>query len=501
MILSSVVPGGYTAVEPSSTLPAVDHMSDRDLPEGWARATLGALAQRITKGSTPTSYGFEYQTSGIRFVKVENLRDGRIDHSSLRHFISDEAHQAQSRSILREGDILFSIAGTLGQTCEVHPQDLPANTNQALAIVRGTGSSLDARFLRFVLSSEIARGVVAEQARGAGMNNISLADVAAIELPLPPLAEQRRIVEKVEELLAHVNAARDSLAKIPSILKRFRQSILSSACSGRLTEDWREADNADDIPSGWVWVTPTDLAEPVPNALTIGPFGSNLKVSDYQEAGVPLVFVRDIRAEAFGGPMTRFISREKARELSSHIVRPGDLLLTKMGEPPGDTAVYPAGRPDAVITADCIKLTPRREVATGAYLRFCFRAEPARAQIIEQTMGVAQQKLSLARFRQVRLPLPPLAEQHEIVRRVEALFAVVDAIENRVAQASARADRLTQSILAKAFRGDLVPTEASLARASSRPYESAAELLARMQSEHRTRMSSAPPSHDKSLLS
>jgi type I restriction enzyme S subunit len=96
--------------------------------------------------------------------------------------------------------------------------------------------------------------------------------------------------------------------------------------------------------------------------------------SDYTDEGVPLVFVRDIRSESFGGPETRFVTPDKADELASHTVRPGDLLITKMGDPPGDTAIYPEGRPPAIITADCIKLTPHSGVVSAEYLRFTIRA-------------------------------------------------------------------------------------------------------------------------------
>ncbi len=174
------------------------------LPEGWVAERLGSLADRITKGATPTSYGFKFQKEGIRFVKVENLRNGKIDHLTLRDFISAEAHKAQARSILRAGEVLLSIAGTLGESCVVSPEDLPANTNQALAIIRGTDQVLDVRYLRLVLDSEIGRHAVDQKARGGGMNNISLADVSSFNVPVAPLEEQHRIVDKANALLTRV---------------------------------------------------------------------------------------------------------------------------------------------------------------------------------------------------------------------------------------------------------------------------------------------------------
>src|SRR6266850_3466506 len=139
-----------------------------ELPEGWERAKLSDVSQRITKGSTPTSYGYEYQDKGIAFVKVENVKNGLIAHQTIKHRISEEANLNQKRSILEAGDILFSIAGTIGTTCLVRKDDLPANTNQALAIIRGTSGVFDPLFLRYQLESEIGREQSKQLERGGG---------------------------------------------------------------------------------------------------------------------------------------------------------------------------------------------------------------------------------------------------------------------------------------------------------------------------------------------
>src|SRR5262245_44397267 len=109
------------------------------------------------------------------------------------------------------------------------------------------------------------------------------------------------------------------------------------------------------LPIGWTWVTPEAVAFDRPYALAIGPFGSNLKVSDYTNAGGALVFVRHIRAERFDSDESPFVSLGKAKQLAAHWVQGGDVLVTKMGEPPGDSALYPEHLKAAVITADCLK--------------------------------------------------------------------------------------------------------------------------------------------------
>lgn len=196
------------------------------VPIGWEVTRLGEVAHAITKGATPTTYGFAYQSEGIRFVKVENVKNGAIHHETIKQFISDEADATQSRSRLMSGDVLFSIAGTIGETCVVRSVDLPANTNQALAIIRGTETVFTADFLKLLLDSFVADAVRA-RARGGAMNNVSLGDLRELPVLIPPFAEQNRIVAKVDQLMALC----DELEKGLDRSFGFSQGVLSAIVS------------------------------------------------------------------------------------------------------------------------------------------------------------------------------------------------------------------------------------------------------------------------------
>jgi hypothetical protein len=132
-----------------------------------------------------------------------------------------------------------------------------------------------------------------------------------------------------------------------------------------------------------------------------------------------------------------------------------------MGDPPGDTAIYPVGLPDAIITADCIKLTVDSSVADPRFVGYVIESPLYRERLQEIIAGVAQQKISLARFRKFPLQLAPRDEQDEIVRRVESLFAYAHRLESHYIAARTEVEHLTPALLAKAFLGELVPQEAS----------------------------------------
>jgi type I restriction enzyme S subunit len=168
---------------------------------------------------------------------VESLEDMRIQHERCA-FISPEADADLKRSRLQSGDILFSIAGTLGRVAIVSDEDLPANTNQAVAIVRPK-PAIEPKFMALALHHGTTSGQAIQGGRGVGLQNINLQQLSELALSIPPLNEQRRIVAKLESLRARSRRAREALDAVPPLLEKLRQSILAAAFRGDLTKDWR----------------------------------------------------------------------------------------------------------------------------------------------------------------------------------------------------------------------------------------------------------------------
>ncbi|OGP56903.1 MAG: hypothetical protein A2162_07490 [Deltaproteobacteria bacterium RBG_13_52_11b] len=322
-----------------------------------------------------------------------------------------------------------------------------------------------------------------------------------IDVPIPSLKEQHGIVAKLEQLLAKVDACQERLDKIPALLKRFRQSVLAVACSGRLTVDWREenpeivpvnknlrsadqfrkaniaAANQDakstnfrykpaaqidlgnrtkgidelfELPATWEWASLGQLTWHVVD----GPHFSPKYVE--KSLGLPFISGRNVFFHGIDFSDAKYVSRED-HEVFSKRAKPsvGDVLLTKGGTT-GIAAVVSRSEEFSIwVHVALLKLVP--ELVTPFYLRDVLSAPFVYAQSQAQTHGIGNQDLGLTRMVHMALPLPPLSEQQEIVRRVEALFKIADRIEERYKKAKVHVDKLTQSILAKAFRGELVP--------------------------------------------
>jgi type I restriction enzyme S subunit len=301
----------------------------------------------------------------------------------------------------------------------------------------------------------------------------------------------------VEALLARVNAARARLARAPALLIAFRQAILSAACSGKLTEDWRadetlvfssvsgpETPSFDDsdlpqLPESWKWdrfdLVLTELKNGISTKPEIGP------------PGLPILRISAVRPGRVLLEDHRFLT--DADELvETYGLRNNDLLFTRYNGSLDLLGVCGMVRglnqmvllyPDKLMR---VRVKPRSVLPD--FVELFFQEAAARDRMTRASKSSAgQQGVSGKNVKEQPIALPPLPEQREIVRRVGTLFALADAIEAKVAAAQKRADALTQAILAKAFSGELVPTEAALARAQGRPHESAAELLERVLSQ------------------
>ena len=185
---------------------------------GWPIRTLSDLTGLITKGTTPTSVGYGFASNGVNFIKVESISKGGDLTSSKFAFISERTHESLKRSQLMEGDILFSIAGALGRSTVVPRTVLPANTNQALALIRLRTKLADSKYVAHFLRSDAIVSHIEARKAGVAQYNLSLKQVGELPVPIPPLETQQAIVAEIEVEQALVAANRE-------LIERFEKKI------------------------------------------------------------------------------------------------------------------------------------------------------------------------------------------------------------------------------------------------------------------------------------
>lgn len=180
---------------------------------------LSEIAELITKGTTPTTIGFDFQDKGVNFLRIECFSEsGNLIRDKLGH-ISEECHAKLKRSQLEDGDILFSIAGAIGRVAIVTKEMLPANTNQALAIIRINRKDVFLPYIKLILTSPIVRTQFERKKQGVAQLNISLKDLNELEIPLPKFDKQMEYATLFGKVSSVVGAYRQQLQNLDNLVK------------------------------------------------------------------------------------------------------------------------------------------------------------------------------------------------------------------------------------------------------------------------------------------
>lgn len=443
-----------------------------ELPEGWTGVLLRELASS-RKGKKPLHFSPAPREGYTPYIDIKAFESGRI----WRYADQSSSTLASRNSILVVWD--GARCGLVGNA----PCD--GALGSTLAVLEPTHVSPE--YIFHFLRSRYEQ--INSNPRGTGIPHVEPDLFWGLEVPLPPLAEQKRIVAKVENLLARVNAARDRLAPVPAILKRFRQSVLAAACSGRLTADWRdsreslgdhppvpvgaeiETGGLMEIPSTWQWMRLGDVASVDRGRFSIRPRND----PKYYGGAYPFVQIGDLPSE--GGSIETFNQTLNEEGLSvSRLFPKGTVLIAIVGATIGNTGVleFDSCCPDSLVAIRTASPSYSR------FIEFYLRLMKLRIRDASYASG-GQPNINLQTLRPFLVPSLPMEESVEIVRRVNILFTLAGTIEKRITTNLGQAEMLAQAILAKAFRGELVPTEADLAAKEGRDYETASVLLARIQ--------------------
>lgn len=506
--------------------------------EDWSECLLGEISSKITKGSTPTTYGYKYQKEGINFIKIENVIRGRIDKKSIYQFISEEAHESQKRSQLEEGDVLFSIAGTIGETCLITKDVLPANTNQAFAIISGFNKVLDANFLRKQLDSFISRKLK-DKARGGAMNNVSLTDLKDLNLVIPPLVEQNRIVSKIDALFSSLDQGIADLKKAQDQLKVYRQAVLKKAFEGELTKAWREQQTdlptADElleqikeerqkhyeiqlkewkeaviawekngkggkksnkpqnikefkplsnedlnvlpkIPNGWAWQKFGNVCLKIMDGTHFSP--KNISVGDYK-----YISAKNIKEGRIDLTKISYVSKKDHQEIFSRCdVKKGDVLYIKDGATTGRAAVNNLDEEFSLLSSVGVFRTSQNLIIPK-FLEYYLNAQITRNRMLSNIAGVAITRLTLVKLNNSIFLICSPREQKQIIREIESRLSVCDKVEQSIIESLEKASALRQSILKKAFDGSLLSVDEIAACKLEPDWEPADVLLERIKKE------------------
>jgi type I restriction enzyme S subunit len=412
-----------------------------ELPDGWTVSTVGELGQvqlgkmldRAKNQGSPVSYLRNISVRWFDFA-LEDLKSVRVSDEELARFS------------VEDGDLFICEGGEPGR-CAVWRNG--SNTmvyQKALHRFRTKGAILPV-LLMYRLRQEAEIGRLHEWFSGSTIKHLTRENFVKFEVPVPPLAEQKRIADKLEAVLGRVEACRARLDRVPALLKRFRQSVLAAATSGKLTEEWRIENS---VREEW---SDSEIQSVASVGTGSTPTRANSKY--FASTGTPWI-TSAATSQVLVTQAEEFVT---ASAIAAHRLKKfpiGTLLVAMYGEGKTRGQVTELGI-EATINQACAAVVVNEAKALKRFVKFALEANYF--QMRELAEGGNQPNLNLSKIKGFPLRLPALPEQQEIVRRVEALFAFADRIEARLATARKTVERLTPATLAKAFRGELVPQD------------------------------------------
>ena len=432
-----------------------------ELPKGWEWVRLGEIGD-WGSGSTPNKAKFDYYRNGtINWLKTGDLNDGYINE--IPEKITEVALKETSVKIKPAGSLLIAMYGaTIGRLGILN---IPSTTNQACcACIKY--ADINIKYLFYYLLSE--RDNLRKKGEGGAQPNISREKIIAYLLPLPPLAEQQRIVEKLEEILPLVEEYgknEEILSEMNKKLpKQIRQSILQYAVQGKLVPQNPKDEPASEllkriktekeqlikdskikkekplpsitadeipfeIPKSWTWVYWNDLLSYEQYSMKRGPFGSALKKDFFVPKGIR-VFEQYNAINDDPYWSRYYITKEKYEELKAFTAKAGDLLISCSGVTLGRITEIPDDADWGIINQALLKLKLNKKLISNNYFKMLFKSKYMQDLIFDKALGSAiPNMVGVVELKRIQIPLPPLAEQQRIVTKVEELMKIVDSLK------------------------------------------------------------------------
>src|SRR5450631_1687773 len=365
-------------------------------PDGWRRTSLGEIASLITKGESIQWQGADYVPSGVPFLRTVNVRDGFLDLDGLK-FVAQEVHSRMRRSQLSPGDLLISIAGTLGRACLLPATIRNANINQDLALVRFSRPDIAVSFvLHTILGPEI-QAQIDLISQGGTRNHLNLQQTGRLEFGLPPLPEQCKIaaiLSSVDEVIEGTQAVIDQLQVVK---KAMMADLLTRGIPGR-HKTFKQTEIGE-VPVEWEIRPFADICSAIVDGVH--------KKPDYVREGIPFVTIKNLTAveEGISFEDLNYISAEDHAQFTKR-TRPerGDILLTKDGTL-GIPRVVDTDRAFSIFVSVAV-MKPIRSLIDSWFMRFALEAPAIAAHFGVVNAGMALKHIHLVDLRATPCPVP-----------------------------------------------------------------------------------------------
>lgn len=428
-------------------------MEEQELPKGWINVFFNEIADAtdfVANGSFESIKNSVKFSDTERYAVMVRLKDYTSNWKEDFKYLTKDSYDFLSKSSLVAGDLFMTNVGAPGKLFLIPELGIPMTIGPNGLRIRAKKITSN-KFLAYYYQSGAGKKQINNIVSGTAQQKFNKTGLRFSTVLVPPLAEQNRIVEKLDKLFASLEIVKTKLDAIPQLLKSFKQAVLSQAVAGKLTNKWRLGKNLDK----WEHL---ELNKVLPKGgIFDGPFGSNLKTADYTLDGVRVIRLENIEHLCFLEDKETYVSEKKYQNLIRHTVRPGDIIFSSFISENIRACILPEMKTQAIAKADCFCIRPIETSINKEYLLFVLVSRRTYLQLVSKIHGATRPRVNTSQLKAIDIPLPSLPEQEEIVRKVGSLFEKADIIESAYNLVKSNINNLPNSILTKAFSGDLVP--------------------------------------------
>lgn len=424
------------------------------LPRGWVESALETLCISVSDGDHQAP---PKASSGVPFITISSIWNGRIDLENATRFVPLAYKEAlePSRDPQR-GDIVLSVTGSIGRSAIV---ENPSFVFQRHIALIKAAPQVEQKYLCYFFTSGSTVRHLEELSTGTAQKTLPLSKLRKVSIPLPPLAEQKRIVAKLDALNAKSARARTELARIETLVSRYKQAVLRKAFSGELTLAAEDAelrgDDGVSYPRHWRQMQLGQIAE-IKSGITLG----KKRKPDEQLVEVPYLRVANVQRGWLDLREMKTVE-VTTREAEALFLREGDVLMNEGGDRDklGRGWVWDGQIVDCIHQNHVFRVRLAPEIIPARFLSY-YANEFGQKHFFDegkQTTNLAS--ISKSKLSAMTVPVPPFEEAKEIVRRIESAFAKIDRLAKESKRALELVGKLDEAILTKAFRGELVPQD------------------------------------------
>lgn len=379
-----------------------------EVPQGWVWTNVETIATKITDGTHKTP---RYTNKGIKFVSAKNLYSGKLSFNECKYISLEEHLQLYKRCNPEYNDILISKSGSIG-TVTLNTVKFEFSLFESLALIKYNKDYILPEALKLAVQYACTK-LTNDEVKGVGVTHLPIESIKKLQIPLPPLAEQHRIVSEVEKYFSLIDILEESENNLLQSIQKAKSKILDLAIGGKLIK----------IEGNYKEVSLNSLAVDSAD----GPFGSNLKREHYTtNKEVRIIQLSNIGEDGWRDENTKYTTFEHLPNIARSEVHPGDIVIAKM-MPAGRAILCPTGDSKYVLSSDAVKFV-LKEGIYNKYVLYAINSSHFREQVYDNVQGVTRVRTSLKKLREYTIPIPSLSEQHKIVERIEMLNQQLDNI-------------------------------------------------------------------------